>query len=644
MAYTVSYFNHHLFTSAYKGLDRFMLSKEILKLLVAFNVDGFITTMQDEHLNEFINDNDNKIKHLTGFSGSAGIAFTSRDEKVLITDGRYYLQAERELKEHESKGYRLIKQEDEEQYWRRTSESTSNIGIDTRYISIRGYENLKSRFEMLGISLVHIPDIVLETWKDRPARQFKRIEDLQEYKYKKDVDFDEIMLSLEECSQFNNTGGGKGAVVDLLFDNEIVKNNSSLSIAGMPRYDKIARVLAALSEDEVLILTELDTIAWIFNLRGEDVKNNLFFYSFSVISKEKAILFTNSNIKLPDLQNVDASTNNEAGGKYGYSFETKKYSEFYKHIESLGADKKVVISPNTSAFIAKRFKNKRIVNDIRVLQSMKSKIELYGMLRANILDSVALVKLFAWIRAGYTENEIAEQLKKIKSENEYFLRTSFDSIVAVGKNGAELHHSAGGTHVAIEDAVLIDSGSQYIFGTTDITRTLCISPSEALKRDYTLVLKATIAAKLLQEREIGGDAVDAAARNVLLAKGLNYDSSTGHGVGFGLNVHENPPVISQNGGEILEGQIFTIEPGVYIEGKHGIRIEDMVYLESSGGVDAIYDLTFVPYQVNMIDREMLTEDERQYINIKNRKIARLLMNRIKDGPTLEYLIENTRSI
>ncbi|ELA41241.1 uncharacterized protein VICG_01730 [Vittaforma corneae ATCC 50505] len=628
-------------------LDKLMLGGEMLKLLASFNIDGFITTMQDEHLNEFINDNDNKIMHLTGFTGSAGIAFTSIHEKVLITDGRYYLQAERELRENESKGYRLVKQEDQEEYWKEILKSINSIGVDTRYISIRDYETLKNIFNMLGTKLVHVPDIVLELWKDRPARQFRKIIDLQEYRYRKEVDFDEIVLSLEQCSQFSNTSNSKTSNLDLLFDNEIVKQqgDSLTSIAGESRKDKISRVLETLNEDEILVLTELDTIAWIFNLRGEDIKNNLFFYSFSVIFKEKVVLFTNSDVKLPELQDIVQPTSNETWDGTSYSFEIKGYSEFYRYIESFKHDKKIVISPNTPAFIANKFKNKRITNDIRALQSVKNKMELYGMLRANILDALALIKLSTWIHtASRTEREIAEQLRKIKSENRYFLRTSFDSIVAVGKNGAELHHSIGDTYTAKEKAILIDSGSQYIFGTTDITRTLSTRPDAILKRDYTFVLKATIAPKLLQERELGGDTVDTTARSVLLSEGLTYDSSTGHGVGFGLNVHENPPAISQNGGEILENQVFTIEPGVYREGKYGIRIEDMVYLESLDGMDIVHDLTFAPYQMDMIDRNLLTEDESKYINTKNRKIGCLFMSRIKDKASLKYLIENTKEL
>lgn len=713
-----------------------MIGKDVItKWLSYFSIDGFITTMDDAHLNEFVNDANNKIKFLTGFTGSAGMAFTSKTDKIFTTDGRYYLQAERELRD-----YKLVRRDKMDEYWNSISKEVRRVGIDTKYIGIEKYEKLKSRLNSLKIELVNVPDIVFNIWNNRKTGNFGDVEDLQEYAYEKEADIDKILSQLEMCSimefggsEFNsqymndaslrerkrvlvselsgkdafnirnrkrlldlykqlvNLGDLKSRIDKMIgvndstsdiptssifptdyddkigetsydeatsikenqkwemykrsifdfsnvFDNNVIQNTGfGRGIVSEKREIKLYKIIGLLNKNEVLILTELDTIAWIFNLRGTDLPNSMVFHSFSIISRSRVILFANFSYKFFDLEGKE------------YKFEKRPYNEFYNFIEREYSSPlwRVVFSRNTPAFLVNKFKNFRITDDVRFVQSKKGKIELYGMLRAYALDSLALIRLFAQIQTKrrFTEKDVSELLIQLKSKNRYFMGLSFKTIASVGKNGAEIHHHPGSTPLTNEDTLLVDAGSYYAFGMTDITRTICLNPNESLTQDYTLVLKATIAPKLLHGKSITGGDVDAAARQVLGAKGHDYPTATGHGVGFRLNVHEGPPFIDRSKNELLENQVFTIEPGIYLDGKYGIRIEDTVYLSNSNGEWQLQDIAFVPYQHSMIDTNKLTENEKAYINKQNRKIRCLFSDYfVGEDPAFQYLSENTQEI
>lgn len=597
-----------------------MLKENLLLLLAKFNVDGFITTMQDEHLNEFVNDNDNRIQTLTGFTGTSGTAYTSPTVRAFITDGRYHVQATKELKE-----YSLVKETETDAFWKQIAETAKKVGIDSKFIGYERFLRLRDKLKTLGIKLIHMPDPVIETWKDRKPREFKEIINIEEYKYEEDANIDEIMAALDECGEKRDNKKISGILNSQIFDNQLIRSiDEKGGLAGETKESKLKRVLEIISRDEVIILTELDTIAWLFNHRGQDIKNNLFFFAFAIISHSRIILFANQSIK---------------------GIETRKYEEFYDFIEKEYAGKKtrIVVSRNTSAFIVKKFQNVRISDEIRKLQSIKNKTELYGMFRSNVHDAISFIKLAVWLKKHHpTEDGISRRLERFRKEDCEYLRASFRSIVAIGPNAAEPHHTAGKTVVEDNKMVLLDTGSHYPFGSTDITRTLYIGrdvENEEMKRAYTLVLRGAVAPRLERAKVLTGDWVDRKARGVIKSAGMDYESSTGHGVGFGLSIHEWPPTVFARGGEILERQVFTIEPGVYKEGKYGIRIEDMVYMENG----RLFDLTVIPYERRMIDSEELSEKEKKYLNRRGRQMRCLLKGVLK-GNALEYLFFNTNEI
>lgn len=592
-----------------------MLS-QIVNLMKSLKIDGFFTTMDDEHLNEFVSEQDNRIRKLTGFTGSSGMAFTSKDHRFLITDGRYHLQAEKESRE-----YKLLDESKLPGVWKNL-DSIRRIGIDTRYISYSQYNKLKRMLNENKIELIHIDDIVFTLWKDRPPRVIKEVIDLEKFSYRNKVDFNQIQQLLSECSATDEE-----IIRKAVFYNPVIFNNYDVNdnVTGSSRKMKIKTVRSILSKDEMLMITELDTIAWILNLRGQDLPNSLFFYSFLVITPDRSILFTDSSIDLEDVT-------------------VKKYDEF---LDEFDPSQKVVISGDCSAYIANRFLNKRFTDDVRILQSVKNEIELYGIFRSCLYDSITLMKLFELVKDdSYTEIDISNILINLKKGIPFFLVPSFDSIIASDKNGAELHHRSKNEIVSMNKMTLMDTGSQYLFGTTDITRTLNDDPTDEMKKEYTLVLKSNLAPRLLRTEMITGRLIDRKSRELLGREGYEYESATGHGVGFGLNVHEGPPFIGRRGGRMMENQVFTIEPGIYIPGKYGIRIEDMVFLgrEEPSNSLIIRDLSYVPYHLKLIDSKMLTHEEKRYINEFNRKTRCLLGGIMKEGKGSKYYKDNTKEI
>jgi Xaa-Pro aminopeptidase len=585
-------------------------------LFKAYNIDAYVSPMEDDHLNEFINKNDNRIQYLTGFTGTAGTAITSKDFKALITDGRYYSQAKKQLQD-----YVLVKRNEYNVSELLISKNIKRVGIDPHFISFQKYNNMKKALEKKGIQLIDTEDLVGKIWKDRPARVFNSIENIEAIKISGILNEEQKIRNSEE--------------VNALFENLVPKNLEYDNITGSSRNGKIELLKSLLNTNEAFLVSELDSIAWIFNLRGSDIVNNTVFYSYAYISKDQVILFTNGNV---NLENVII----------------KKYNEFEKFI-SEPRDTKIIVSGNCNAYIAKKIKNLGFSLKIRELKAIKNEAEIYGMLKANLYDGVALVQLFEWIEdiKTTTEKEIANKLIEIKQSIPDFKTTSFDSIVAIGSNSAELHHA--NSDRAINDTVsegksagemiLIDSGSQFLYGTTDITRTLNMNPDEDQREKFTLVLKGALSSRMYKSDKITGGKLDELSRKYLNAEGYDYNSATGHGIGAGLIVHENPPFISRNEeDELVKNSVFSIEPGFYQENKYGIRIEDVVAVNQANGLKETVDLTYVPLHMKLIDPKKLSNDEIRFLNTYNRKVKTLLEPLVGNSSGQRYLRENTGQI
>lgn len=606
---------------------------QLTKYFHKYGINAYITPMADNHLNEFISAKDNAVAKLTGFSGTAGTAVEFEDFRALLTDGRYYVQASKELTDYE-----LIKSGEISLAETIKAQAPARIGADASLFAYSYWESLKSTLEKEGIELIDVDGLLEAAGAKLDEKDFQPITDMEEFIYEaKDgtIAITHHRKALGKASQSSRlttslllAAASTGSEKLVLEDNDkiaeaLIGNN----VTGSTRGEKFVAVRKLIGTAEGLLITELDTIAWLFNMRGSDIIYNTVFYAYAFITMNEALLFTDGATQIPGVR-------------------IKRYNQFPKFLETI-KNKKVIISANCNARIGLAIKEKEFVLDVRRQQAKKNSIELYGMLRANLLDGAALAALFEWIEENndITEKQVSEKLEAIKKEYSDFISVSFNSIVGFGTNSSQMHHTSSDTKLAKGDMILIDSGSQYRHGTTDITRSLTLDPSPDQCEKYTYVLKAVLASKMLKRDDIDSEKVDAAARSLLEAKGITYNSATSHGVGAGLVVHEKPPFGSKFGTDIAPNSVFTIEPGYYEESKFGIRIEDtVVYLEDNEQDYPLVNLAYVPLHRRLINTSMLTKDEIVYLNEYNKITRRLLLQIIKDGKGKGYLLANTEPI
>lgn len=586
-------------------------------LMRQHNIGAYLSRTGDEHLSEYIGDSDKRVKFLTGFTGSNGIAVTC-SQNALYTDSRYYIQAERELKD-----YKLMKTTDAplDEYLGNVLE-IRRVGLCTKLFSDRFVKNLKEKLSKRNIELIPFEnDLVDACWEDKPNREFREIYSIEE-------------LSLFEY--FEKNLGEEKVFEDLLIESNLSKESKLVS----KKYkEKLEEVRNIIEEDEILIVSELDTIAWLFNLRGSDIEYNPVFYSFSAISKKECLLFTNGSVTLEGV-------------------ETHPYDSFYTFLK--GITLKVVFSGGCNAFISHLFPNHRMVESLRKIQSVKGGVEVEGFNLAYILDGIALTKLFEFVEKfteegekgiseKLTEKGISEKLNEIKSNFVGYNGPSFGTIAGVGENSAVVHYEAGDKEVTKDTNVLIDSGSNYFFGTTDTTRTLFLGePPEEFKKDFTRVLKGQLRTMCgIFPVGVSGGILDGLTRLDLWKEKKSYGHAAGHGVGHFLCVHESPPTLYPGGVDgVIPNQIFSVEPGYYKDGEYGIRIENLVLSQDIGdGFMQFKNITYVPYQLNCIDLNLLSDEEIEEINKISQEIRRVLGKFIKEGEDgFEYLMRNTERI
>lgn len=503
--------------------------EEARKVMEKYKVDAYIVTSSDYHQSEYIDDYFKGREYLSGFTGSAGVLVIFKDEACLWTDGRYHIQAENQLKGSEIK---LFKQGNlgvptYKEYIVSKLVENSKIGIDAKILLSSDVNEILSKKKYKIIDF----DLLAEVWDKRKALPNEKIFILED-KYT-----------------------GKAY-------NEKVK--------------EIRKVLKEKGAD-YNIISSLDDIAWIYNFRGDDVQHNPVALSFTVISEKKASLYINKN-KL-----------NEEAKKYfkDNKVEVKEYFEFFEDIKKLKGNILVDFNKISYAIYEAISKNTMInsMNPSTYLKAHKNETEIANTKDIHIQDGVAMVKFMYWLKNNYkkeniTEFSAEEKINSLREKIEGYIDLSFSTISAFGKNAAMMHYSAPEKKSAkIEDGVyLLDSGGTYLKGTTDITRTFFLGKvGKQEKIDNTLVLKGMLAlsrAKFLFGAT--GTNLDILARQFLWNVGIDYKCGTGHGVGHILNVHEGPHGIrfQYNPQRLEVGMIVTNEPGAYIEGSHGIRIEN----------------------------------------------------------------------
>ena len=577
--------------------------EEARKVMKKYKVDAYIVTSSDYHQSEYIDDYFKGREYLSGFTGSAGVLVIFKDEACLWTDGRYHIQAEKQLKGSEVK---LFKQ--------------GNLRVPTykEYIVSKLAENSK-----IGI--------------DAKILLSSDINEILSKKKYKIVDFD---------------------LLDEVWDGRKALPNGKIFIledkyTGKSYKEKVKEIRKVLKEKgaDYNIISSLDDIAWIYNFRGCDIIHNPVALSFTIISEKKSTLYINE--KKLDKKAQKYFKDNK--------IEVKEYFEFFKDIKKLKGSILVDFNKISYAIYEAISKNTLInsMNPSTYLKAHKNETEIANTKEIHIQDGVAIVKFMYWLKNNYKKENITEfsaeqKINSLRKEIEGYLELSFHTVSAFGKNAAMMHYSAPEKKSAkIEDGVyLLDSGGTYLKGTTDITRTFFLGKvGKQEKIDNTLVLKGMLAlsrAKFLFGAT--GTNLDILARQFLWNVGIDYKCGTGHGVGHILNVHEGPHGIrfQYNPQRLEVGMIVTNEPGAYIEGSHGIRIENELlvkeFCETEHGKFLNFEtITYAPIDLDGIVKTLLTKEEKEQLNEYHSEVYEKLSLYLNKKEK-EFLKEYTKSI
>lgn len=553
------------------------------ELMKREHLSAFIFPSTDAHQSEYVADHWRGREWISGFNGSAGTAVVTMTSAALWTDSRYFLAAEEQL---EGTEYQLMKLKIEgtptiaEWLGKELKNVQSpEVGLDGMVNSYNYVKDLSYSLRKLGgITLRTNLDPLAQIWENRPSLPANPVE-IQPLEY-----------------------------------------------AGETLASKVARIRKSLRElhADGMLVSALDDIAWTLNLRGTDVHCNPIFVSYLLIESDKVSLFVDDNKLSPEvkqyLQDNQVSLYN--------------YNKVEKCLESYSEYNILLDGDETSCYLWKAVKCQEIVaagSPIPAMKAVKNKAEIEGYRSAMLKDGVAMVKFLKWLKpaveaGGQTEISIDEKLTSLRAEQKLFRDISFDTIAGYAQHGAIVHYEATPeTDVVLkpEGLILIDSGAQYQDGTTDITRTIALGPvSEEMKHIYTLVLKAHIQLELVKFPDgASGTQLDAVGRECMWREGYNFLHGTGHGVGSYLCVHEGPHQIRMEWmpTPLRAGMTLTDEPGLYLAGKFGVRIENTVLISDYMSTEfgkflQIEPLTLCPIDTTPIDVDMLLPEEIDWLN------------------------------
>ncbi len=580
---------------------------EALRLaMVNAGVYATIVPQTDPHQSEYLAAHWQVRRFLSGFTGSAGSLVVTPDKALLWTDSRYFIQAEEQLQDTE---IILMKEglssTPSINSWLCTNvPTTATVGVDGMLFTHSAIESMKSQFNRFSISLTTDFSPIDSIWNDRPA--------------------------LPKCEAFAH----------------------DIKYAGESAADKIANLLKQTEATGAtdLLITPLDEIAWTLNIRSKDVPCNPVATSYLYLSPLGNTLFIDSDKITPSLK----QHLNEAGVK------TMGYNEIIPFIEALPPTKVLANPDRTAERIWNALADNAVagITPVALTKACKNEVQINGTRQAMVRDGVALVKSVMEIEQRLKENktlteiDVADILLKYRSQQELFFDISFDTIAGYSPHGAIVHYSAtkeSNSTILPKGLLLIDSGGQYLDGTTDITRTIALGePTPQEKSDFTLVMKGHIAlGTAIFPDDTRGAQLDALARQFLWKHGLSYLHGTGHGVGHFLNVHEGPHSIRLNNVPVnlALGMITSNEPGVYRAGIHGIRCENLVltvpaFTTEFGNFLKFETLTLFPFDRNLFDLNLMTDDEIAWINDYHTTVYSRLSPML-DNNEQEWLREKT---
>ncbi len=573
--------------------------KKTRNLMEKAGVDAYLIPMSDPHGSEMLDAHYHEISFLTGFTGSAGDVLLTKDEGFLWTDSRYFLQASEQLPPE----IKLMK-----------------LGCENTEL----YDTLIHRYNKAGTINTLAVDMGVY-----PTSAFSALSNVHATKP-------------TSASSSNYDTGLK--IIDCNFIEKIwenrppVKSNPiidlGISISGESTSSKLSRVQEEMKKHgaDYYFVSALDDVAWFFNKRGSDFDDSPLFYAYALISLSDAKLYTLRN---------------------------KTYNDVYQALQNLPRNAKLILDPTTTPcrvleYVEHIAKTIEAPSLIESLKAIKNEVELAGMRRAHLHDGLALTRFVHYLKTKYQpakkvcrESELSEILNKFRKASPEYNGPSFEPILGFGPNGAVVHYSfqhGKNSEVSGDSLLLADTGGQYQTGTTDVTRTVAIGhTTKEMSRAYTAVLKGHLAlARAKFALDELGSSLDKIPKAEMENFGYSYGHGTGHGVGHMLNVHEGPISISPRGRLPLEaGNVVSNEPGVYLEGKFGIRIENLVEVCGSLESDKLFfrDLTLCPYDTDIIAPELLTSEEKQQIE----KYHKDVYNKLHDFAEKEYpeLLDDT---
>ena len=550
---------------------------KLKKALIKKNIDAYLVPKNDFFFNEFIKTGNDRLRYVSNFTGSAGTALILHKKNYLFVDGRYTIQAKQEsghlfniidiskinILSFLKKNYTNIK-----------------IGFDPNLFRFQAIKNiLKEKINLVSIE----KNLIEQIWKDK----------------KKEVSKNAFILENQYCG-----------------------------ISHIKKIKKL-RDLLDINKKNSFFISSNENVCWLLNIRGEDSIYSPLLNAFALIQQNKITVFCNLK---------------KVSNKLIKSFKKDvQFSDIKSLKEKLIRTKifSVKIDPATTSYgfikflQSSKIKCKFIQDPIFHLKSKKNKIEIQNLKIAHMFDGVALVKLFFWINQFKNKKKINEiscqkQLENFRKENSFYLGPSFPPISGFNKNGAIIHYNATNKTNQLltgNGIYLLDTGGQYLCGTTDVTRTISLGKTSLYKKNiYTRILKGHLALKNFKlKNNTTGAQLDQAARKYLKQIGLDYPHSTGHGVGYCLNVHESPPSISKKSKDKFAlGQVVSNEPGYYLERQFGMRIENLIYVNKIKKKLLFEDLTLVPYDKNLINKDLLSRLEIKYLNNYHKEVFKKL--------------------
>ena len=568
-------------------------------------LDGYIITSADAHASEYTAPYWKVREWFSGFTGSNGLVVITQEKAGLWTDARYFIQAAIEL---EGSGIDLYKMGEEnvknfEDFLAEEMPENGRLGFDGRTLSAATFDKIKTALRSKKMTYAYKEDLVGKMWKDRPPMP-KSTAFIHEY-----------------------------------------------SFTGLDSAAKLVLVREEMKKHEIdsYLVVALDDIAWLMNIRGRDIPHMPVVYAYMYITEKDAHVFINKE-KINHIK------------EHLTDFTIHDYDTLPAFLTKIKVRKNILYNINkTNVLLAEILgtvsKSIKELDIIGSLKSIKNETELGHIKNAYIRESAVLVRFLVWLEKnidkGLYESDIVNILAKLRKNEENYLDDGFATIAAYGKNAASAHYNSGEKGVLIEKKgfLLVDTGGQYLDGTTDTTRTIVVGElTDEMKRDFTLVLKGHInLTRAIYMADTSSNALDILARMPMWSYGINFRHGTGHGIGYCLSVHEGPQGISTKPStvKIVPGMLLSNEPAIYKEGKYGIRTENVMlaverFTTEDGKFYGFENLTFVPYDTKAIDISLLNTEELQFINEYHTKTREILKPFLTEEEN-EWLRANTKS-